>query len=174
MSLGRQAAQGAVWNYSAFLVSKGLLFVATLVLARLLTPAEFGLVGMALLVITLLDILRDFGIGSALIYRQRDGVATANMAFFLSGGIGLFLFLANLLLAPLAAGFFKTSGPQETAALTLLLQVLGASLLFSSLGSVHDALLQKEIDYRRRMVPEVGRTLVKGVLSVVLALVGWG
>jgi O-antigen/teichoic acid export membrane protein len=174
MSLGRQAAQGAVWNYSAFLVSKGLLFVATLVLARLLTPAEFGLVGMALLVITLLDILRDFGIGSALIYRQHDGAAAANMAFFLSGGIGLFLFLANLLLAPLAAGFFKTSGPQETAALTLLLQVLGASLLFSSLGSVHDALLQKEIDYRRRMVPEVGRTLVKGVLSVVLALMGWG
>ena len=59
MSLGRQAATGAVWNYAAFLVSKGLLFVATLVLARILSPAEFGLVGMALLVITLLDILRD-------------------------------------------------------------------------------------------------------------------
>jgi PST family polysaccharide transporter len=174
MSLGRQAAQGAIWNYAAFLASKGLLFVATLVLARLLTPSEFGLVSMALLVITLLDILRDFGIGSALIYQQREGVAAANMAFFLSSGIGVILFLANLLLAPLAAGFFKTSGPAETSTLTLLLQVLGASLLFSSLGSVHDALLQKDIDYRRRMVPEVGRTLVKGVLSVALALMGWG
>ncbi|MEO8288309.1 MAG: lipopolysaccharide biosynthesis protein [Chloroflexota bacterium] len=174
MSLGRQAAQGAIWNYAAFLVSKGLLFVATLVLARLLTPAEFGLVGMALLVITLLDILRDFGMGSALIYRQRDGKAAANMAFFLSSGIGVILFTVNLLLAPVAATFFKTSGPDETASLTLLLQVLGLSLLFSSLGSAYDALLQKEIDYRRRMVPEVGRTLVKGVLSVVLALMGWG
>src|SRR5947209_5812361 len=109
MSLGRQAAQGAVWNYASFLASKGLVFVATLVLARLLTPAEFGLVGMALLVITLLDILRDFGIGSALIYRQKDGAAAANMAFFLSSGIGVALFVANLLLAPYAAGFFKTS-----------------------------------------------------------------
>jgi O-antigen/teichoic acid export membrane protein len=63
MSLGRQAASGAAWNYAAFLLSKGLLFVATLILARLLSPAEFGLVGMALLVIGLLDILRDFGIG---------------------------------------------------------------------------------------------------------------
>ncbi len=174
MSLGRQAAQGALWNYSAFLVSKGLLFVATLVLARLLTPAQFGLVSMALLIITLLDILRDFGIGSALIYRQRDGAAVANMAFFLSAGIGVVLFVANLLLAPLAASFFKTSSPEETSTLVALLQVLGASLLFSSLGSAHDALLQREINYRRRMVPEVGRTLIKGVLSVVLALMGFG
>jgi O-antigen/teichoic acid export membrane protein len=173
MSLGRQAAQGAIWNYSAFLVSKGLLFFATLVLARLLTPAEFGLVSMALLVITVLDVLRDFGIGSTLIYRQRD-TGAANLAFFLSVGIGASLFLTNLALAPLAATFFKTSGPEESATLTSLLQVLGLSLLFSSLGSVHDALLQKDINYKRRMVPEVARTLVKGVLSVVLALMGWG
>ncbi len=73
MSLGKQAAQGAAWNYAAFLVSKGLLFVATLILARLLTPEEFGLVGMALLVITVLEIFRDFGIGAALIYRQGEG-----------------------------------------------------------------------------------------------------
>ncbi len=84
MSLGKQAAQGAAWNYAAFLVSKGLLFIATLVLARLLTPEEFGLVGMALLVITVLEIFRDFGIGAALIYRQgeQERHAAANMAFW--------------------------------------------------------------------------------------------
>ncbi len=174
MSLGRQAATGAVWNYAAFLVSKGLLFVATLVLARLLSPAEFGLVGMALLVITLLDIVRDFGIGSALIYRQDDGHSAANLSFFLSIGIGVILFSANFLLAPLAADFFKTSGPSETATVASLLQILGLSLLFSSLGSTHDALLQKSIDYRKRMVPEVGRTLIKGLLQVGLALAGFG
>lgn len=171
MSIGRQAASGAIWNYAAFLVSKGLLFVATLVLARLLTPAEFGLVGMALLVITLLDILRDFGIGSALIYRQEGGQAAANISFYLSIGIGVLLFAGNFFLAPLAAGFFKTS---ETATVTGLLQVLGLSLLFASAGSTHDALLQKSIDYRRRMIPEVGRTLIKGGLQVGLAFMGFG
>jgi PST family polysaccharide transporter len=174
MSLGRQAASGAAWNYAAFLLSKGLLFVATLVLARLLSPAEFGLVGMALLVIGLLDILRDFGIGSALIYRQEGGQAAANLSFFLSVGIGAVLFAANWLFAPVAAGFFKTSSPSDTTTVTALLQTLGLSLLFSSLGSTHDALLQKSIDYRKRMVPEVGRTLVKGILQVVLVLLGLG
>jgi O-antigen/teichoic acid export membrane protein len=174
MSLGRQAASGAAWNYAAFLLSKGLLFVATLILARLLSPAEFGLVGMALLVIGLLDILRDFGIGSALIYRQDGGQGVANLAFFLSVVIGIVLFAANWALAPVAAGFFKTSGPTDTGIVTSLLQTLGFSLLFSSLGSTHDALLQKSIDYRKRMIPEVGRTLVKGILQVVLVLLGFG
>jgi O-antigen/teichoic acid export membrane protein len=174
MSLGRQAASGAAWNYAAFLLSKGLLFVATLILARLLSPAEFGLVGMALLVIGLLDILRDFGIGSALIYRQDGGQGVANLAFFLSVAIGIVLFAANWALAPVAAGFFKTSGPADTGIVTSLLQTLGFSLLFSSLGSTHDALLQKSIDYRKRMIPEVGRTLVKGILQVVLVLLGFG
>lgn len=174
MSLGKQAAQGAIWNYAAFLVSKGLLFVATLILARLLTQAEFGLVGMALLVITLLDILRDFGIGAALIYRQRDGEAAANISFYLSTGLGILLFIANWLLAPAAAAFFKTANPQDAATVTALVRVLGLSLVFSSLGSTHDALLQKSIDYRRRMIPEVGRTLIKGILQVVLAFMGFG
>ncbi len=174
MSLGKQVAQGAIWNYAAFLVSKGLLFVATLILARILTPAEFGLVGMALLVITALDILRDAGIGAALIYRQRDGQPAANLAFLLSTGIGAALFLLNWLLAPLATQFFKTSSPSEAAIVVSLLQVLGLSLFFAGLGSTQDALLQKEIDYRRRMIPEVGRTAIKGLLQVGLALAGWG
>src|SRR5438270_2634770 len=95
MSLGRQAAHGAAWNYAAFLVSKGLLFVATLILARLLSPADFGLVGMALLVISILDILRDFGIGAAVIYYQKEGQAAADLAFILSSAIGILLFALN-------------------------------------------------------------------------------
>ena len=172
--LGKQAAQGAAWNYLAFVASKGLVFISTLVLAQILSPAEFGLVGMALLVITVLDILRDFGIGSAVIYYGKEGTSAANMAFALSSGIGIILFVANWLLAPLVAGFFLTASPQDTQTVTSLIQVLGFSLLFASLGSTHDALLQKEINYRRRMVPEVGRTLLKGILSVALAFAGMG
>jgi O-antigen/teichoic acid export membrane protein len=176
MSLGKQAAQGAAWNYAAFLVSKGLLFVATLILARILTPEEFGLVGIALLVITVLEIFRDFGIGASLIFRQgeEERHAAANVAFWLSAAIGVSLFALNWLLAPITVGFFKVGSSEQAELAATLLRVLGFSLLFASLGSTHDALLQKEINYRRRMVPEVGRTLVKGVLSVTLALMGWG
>jgi PST family polysaccharide transporter len=174
MSIGRQAAQGAAWNYAAFLASKGLLFVATLILARLLSPGEFGLVAMALLVIMVLEVLRDFGIGAALIYRQDDVEGAANVAFVLNVLIGSILFIANWLIAPFAAVFFGLSDPAEADLLVNLVRVMGLSLVFASLGSTHDALLQKGINYRRRMLPEVGRTLVKGLLSVLLAMMGFG
>ncbi|HEX9991111.1 MAG TPA: lipopolysaccharide biosynthesis protein [Chloroflexia bacterium] len=173
-SLGKQAAQGAIWNYAAFILSKGLLFVATLILARVLSPSEFGLVGMALLVILALDIFRDFGIGAALIYNQKGGIPAANMAFFLSTGLGVALFALNWLLAPLAPHFFRVDSAADAELMVSLLRTLGFSLLFASFGSTQDALLQKDINFRKRMVPEVGRTLVKGLLSVALALTGWG
>jgi O-antigen/teichoic acid export membrane protein len=174
MSIGRQAARAAAWNYAAFVTSKGLLFVATLILARLLSPDDFGLVGMALLVILVLDVLRDFGVGSALIYRQDDVEGSANVAFLLSVLIGASLFVANWLIAPFAVAFFEIESSQKAEELVSLLRVLGLSLLFASLGSTHDAMLQKGINYRLRMWPEVGRTMVKGLLSVGLALSGFG
>ena len=174
MSLGKRAAQGALWNYAGFLIGKGVLVVATLILAQVLSPAEYGLVGMALLVITALDILREFGIGAAVIYRQRDGAAAADVAFLLSTILGTGLFLANWLLAPALVPFFKIDSPAQAATLTALLQVLGFSILFTSVGSTQDALLQKTLQYRRRMFPEVGRTVIKGGLSVGLALAGGG
>ncbi len=174
MSLGKRAAQGAFWNYAAFLIGKGVLAVATLILARVLSPAEYGLVGMALLVITGLDILREFGIGAALIYRQRDSAAAAEVAFLLSVALGVGLFAANWLAAPLLVSFFKIDRAQDVATLIALLRVLGFSILFTSVGSTQDAQLQKALDYRRRMVPEVGRAVIKGALQVGLALTGFG
>src|SRR5215212_7771384 len=132
MSLGRQATTGAIWNYASFLASKGLLLVATIILARVLSEDQIGLMSMALLVI------------------------------------------GNWLLAPFAAGFFQTTSAAQVALLTSMIQVLGFSLLFSALGSTQDSLLQKEVNFRRRMIPEVGRTFVKGGLQVGLALVGFG
>jgi PST family polysaccharide transporter len=169
-----QLVQGVAWNYAAFLAAKGLLFVATLILARLLTPSQFGLVGMALLVITGLDILRDFGIGTALIYYQKEGKAVADAAFLVSTSIGALLCAANWVLAPIAVHFFRTQGPEQAALAVALLRVLGFSLLLSGIGSTPDALLRKELDFRRRMVPEVSRALLKGVAQVGLALLGFG
>jgi lipopolysaccharide exporter len=174
MSLGRQIAKGALWNYAAFVASKGLLFLATLVLARLLSPADFGLVGVALLVITALDIVRDFGIGGALIYLQRGGQRAADTAFLLSSAIGAGLCAACWPLAPVAIRAFHTSSPDEATLAVALLRTLGVCLLIAGLGSTQDALLQKELDYRLRLIPQVGRTAVKGGLQVLLALLGWG
>ena len=174
MSLGKQATTGAIWNYVSFLASKGLLLVATIILAQVLNQDEIGLMSMALLVILVFDLFRDFGTGPALIHRQRDVKEATEVAFIISAALGVGLFILNWLLAPLTAQFFDTNNAEQTALLTTMVQVLGFSLLFAALSSTQDHLLQKEIKFNRRMIPEVGRTLVKGGLQVGLALSGFG
>ena len=68
--MNKVVARGAVVNYGAFMCSKLVTFASTVVLARLLVPKEFGVVGYALLVLGLLYVLKNFGMGTALIYGQ--------------------------------------------------------------------------------------------------------
>src|SRR5262245_26773319 len=88
MSLGKQATTGAIWNYATFLASKGLLLVATIILAQVLDQDEIGLMSMALLVIMVFDLFRDFGTGPALIQRQRDVKEATEVAFVVSAALG--------------------------------------------------------------------------------------
>ena len=88
-NFARITANGTAWTYASHYGGKLLVFISTIILARLLTQEEFGIVGFALVVISLLEVLRDLGIGPALIYYKDDpdaahtgfwlGIATAMM-----------------------------------------------------------------------------------------------
>ena len=82
------AIQGAVWMSISFGASKFLVFLSTVILARLLLPAQFGQVGFALVVIGYLETIGNFGVGAALIYEPRHTVRAANVSFTISLLIG--------------------------------------------------------------------------------------
>ena len=79
--LSRQAVRGTFWNYLAFASGKLLSFVTTIILARLLVPEQFGLVGYCTIAIQYLDILTTTGISSALIARTDKLEEATNAAF---------------------------------------------------------------------------------------------
>jgi PST family polysaccharide transporter len=166
--VARKAVQAAFWNYASFGAGKLLLFVTTAVLARLLTVEEFGTVGFATLVVTYLTAVKDLGLGAALIQRSDRNDAAAHTVFTLNLGLGAVLALASYGIAPLAAAYFRE--PMVTP----LLRVLGLSFVFNALCGVHSALLQRELAFRRKIVPDLSRSLVKGIVSIGLALAGAG
>lgn len=166
--LGHSVARGVLWAYLAFAASKGLVFASTIVLARLLTPAEFGIVGFATIITDYLDTLQGLGVGEALIQRKTRIEEAANATFVISIVTGAALFGLGVLLAPVAASFFNQP------LVTPLLSVLAASYLFSSLGTVHDALLVKQLDFKQRTKPLVIRAFFKAVTSIGLAYAGYG
>ncbi len=166
--LSRRTARGVAWSYAAFAVSKGLTLLATAILARLLTPEEFGVVGFATVAVTYLSIVQDVGLGGALIYERDRPRKSANVVFSWNLVLGLLLFIAGFLLSPVAAAFF------EEPAVTPLLRVLSSTFLIAPFGAVHLVLLQRELDFRRKMLPDVGSALVKGIVSITLAFAGLG
>jgi PST family polysaccharide transporter len=168
MSLGEKTVSGVVWNYISFASGKFLTFISTIILARLLAPEQFGVVALALLVIQYLDAIGDLGVSAALVY-QRDNLERAkNVAFIVSVLAGIVLGAVAYLGAPLFANFYNEP------ALIPMLQVLAVSVVINAFGQTHMTLLTKELNFKLKLLPDLSRSLAKGVASIALALLGWG
>ena len=166
--LGTTAARAVAWNYASFASGKLLVLVTMAILARLLTPEQFGIVGFASLAVAYLSVLKDLGLGAAVIQRKDDVEESAQTVFLLNLVIGAVLTAVTFLAAPLVASFFREP------LVTPLLRVLGFTFVLESLGSMHVVLLKRNLDFRRKLVPDVGRSLVKGIVAVSTAATGFG
>jgi lipopolysaccharide exporter len=168
VSVSGRAPQAMAWAAATMVASKGATLVATLVLARLLVPADFGLFAVGLLVINYLDRVKDVGVGAGLVYRREEWTRLAGTGLGLSVASSFLLSALAVLLAPLAGQFF---GDDRAVG---VVQLLAVALLVSGLAVVPESKLRRELDFRRRLVPEVAAAVVKGVVSVALAYAGQG
>lgn len=170
-SIGHRTLRGTAWAYSSYVGGRLLVLVATAILARLLSPEEFGLVAFALVFTALLESVADLGLTQALIAVKGDDEAVharADTVFAFSVGLGLVMTLATLAIAPLASRFF------DEPSLTPLMAALGANFLLRSLGTTHRALTEKNLDFRARTIAEISDVVLRGLTGVGLALAGAG
>jgi O-antigen/teichoic acid export membrane protein len=166
--IAKKSIHGVFWNYTSFGAGKALVFITTAILARLLTPDDFGVVALATLAVSYLSILKDLGLGAALIQRRRDVEESANTVFTLNLLLGAGLTLAAMASAPLIANFF------QEPLVTPILRWLSLTFVLNSLGAIHLVRLQRELEFRRKLIPDMGRSVVKGVVSIGMALSGFG
>ena len=167
-NISKEAVRGTFWNYLSFASGKLLNFVTTLILARLLVPEEFGVVAYCTIAIQYVDILNSAGIDSALISRRDKIEEAANSAFIANIILGIVSFGTVWVAAPGVAAFFKE--PQVTG----LLRLLALALPISGLGLVPSAMILRGLKFRTKLIPDVARSFSKGLVSIVLALSGYG
>jgi PST family polysaccharide transporter len=167
--IGTRTLRGMFWAYGSYVGGRGLVLISTAILARILTPKEFGLVAAALVVTSLLERLADFGLGQALVVQDESVVMErAETAFTASLVLGGGLAIVIAALSPLAASFFDQPG------LATLLAVLGLNFFLASFSITHYSLAQKRLDFRARTAAEFADVLVRGGVSIGLALAGAG
>lgn len=166
--LGRSSIANVLWNGATFGLSKFVVMITTIILARLLLPEDFGLLAIGLVVIGYLDFINDFGIAAAVIQHDGDADETGSTAFWINLGLGAALAVVGYLAAPLLASFF--SEPRATD----LIRVLSLSFPITSIGSIHEARLKRDLRFSRRVVPEFLKGIAKGAVSISMALLGYG
>lgn len=165
--LGQRAFTGFLWAAGSYAGGRLLVFGATLVLARLLVPEDFGLVAFALAAMHYLEYLTDLGLGAALVYRSdAEDPRVSSTAFWIGIGGGVVLFALSWFLAPLLGDI----GPDER--IVPMFRVLALYFLLTALGKAHEYRLRRSLDFRKLFWPQLLGGLTKGVVSIALAIEG--
>jgi O-antigen/teichoic acid export membrane protein len=167
--LGTRTLRGMFWAYGSYVGGRVLTLVATAILARLLTPSEFGLVALALVFMFVFETLSDLGVSQALvIVKEHEEEEYAETVFVWSVGLGAGFSALIAAASPLAALFF------DQPRLSGILAVLGLRFFIRSISITHFALAQKRIDFRSRTAAQIADVGVRGLTAIGLAIAGLG
>lgn len=166
--LDRKIIRGTAWVALGYGGGQVISFGLLAVLAHLLTPADFGLVSLASIVIVVMTYLQESGLGMALI-RQREGLERAAgtvWSFMVTGSIALYV--VTFALAPLLAGFF------DQPELTAVVRVLALLLIIRAIGSTAGALLERDLAFHSRAKGELSGAVVQAAVAIPFAFAGLG
>lgn len=167
-SLTSRATNATWWSTLEIASRYGVQIIVTIVLARLLTPTDFGLIAMLLVFTNIGAILVDSGFGTALIQRKYTTPDDETTVFVFGVTTGVVVAVILWLAAPLIADFYRQ--PRLVALIHLVMLVLP----LGGLAAVPDALLTKRLDFAARARAEIVVSGVSGTIAVVLAWRGFG
>lgn len=167
-NLKQQAVNSSGWGF----VDKGsnvvVQFIIGIVLARLLPPSVFGLIGLALIVVGFGQIFVNLGLGSSLIQKQGITQRHVRVIFTISVIAGIFLTVIIFWGAPLGTIILNSKN------VTPILKVLSVVFIFAGLQIPSQALLKKRLDFKHLFYVSFAKNIIYGVLTISLALTGFG
>lgn len=167
-NLKQKAFSGILWKFVEQ-ASIGIVgFVISIVLARLLTPSDYGLIGMLAVFIALSNTLIDSGFASALIQKKNRTDLDLNTVFYFNIFISIVCYTILFFCAPLIAAFYKTP------LLVTILRVLGLNLILGSFNSIQRTQLTIKIDFKTTTKVSFTGSVAGGIIGIILAYTGLG
>ena len=170
-TLDKKIASGIGWTTISTLGNQGLRLLIKLVLARLLLPEDYGLIGMATVFIGFVDVISELGMGAALIQRKQQKLSSIhfNTAFWTSLGIAAAGYvIITLIVAPSAAWFY------EKDILIKLIPVLAIPIVTNTFFLIPKIKLSRELNFKPQAIAEITSVVIAGIAAVILAWRGFG
>lgn len=159
---------GVVWSAFERLSVQGVQFILGIVLARILTPTEYGTIGLLVVIISFMQVFVDSGFSKALIQKQERTQADLSTVFYFNVLISIICYVLLWFAAPFIAGYY------ENESLIILMRVLSLSLLLGALFSVPMTLFTITLDFKSIARTNLIATVLSGVVGVLMAYKGYG
>lgn len=167
-SLKNKTIKGVGWSAADALLGQGVTFIVGLVLARLLSPDEYGLIGICLIFTTVLNGIVDSGFSNALIRKKDITDEDYNTMFTTNMAISIILYVLLFVSAPFVSDFF------HRVELTALVRVTGLVLFCNALSITQVTILAKRIDFKTKTKASLVSAVVSGVIGIAMAFIGFG
>ncbi|MCX6326500.1 MAG: lipopolysaccharide biosynthesis protein [Bacteroidia bacterium] len=166
--LKRKTVKGFFWSFLESLFSQGQGIIFGIFLARMLSPREFGLIGMITIFISIAQVFVDSGLSQSLIRKQNCSTYDYSTIFWVNLAIGLVCYIIIWAAAPLIAGFY------DKPELVSLTRVTALAIIIGSVTLIQQTILTKDVDFKTITKSSVSGTFVSGVSSLLLAYFGFG
>lgn len=167
-NLKNKTIKGTGWSAADALLGQGVSFLVGLILARLLTPSEYGLIGITMIFVVVLNSIVDSGFSSALIRKKDVTDVDYNTMFFSNLVFSILLYIVLAACAPFVASFF------EHEKLTVLIRVMGTLLFINALSLTQVTVLSKRLDFKTKTKASFVSSIISGVVGIVMAYSGFG
>lgn len=167
-SLKQKAAKGVLWSTVERFSVQGVQFLIMIVMARLLTPHDYGIIGMLAIFLAVSQSLIDSGFSQALIRKQDRTEIDNNTVFYFNIVVSALLYAILYVSAPFVADFYDT--PQ----LCPVMRVVCLGIIFNSLAVVQRALLTIRIDFKTQAKAALTAAVMSGVAGIAMAYHGFG
>lgn len=167
-SLKDKTVKGLSWSTIDSVASQGISFVVGIVLARLLSPEEFGTIGVAMIFVAIFNKIVDCGFSNALIRKQDAKEIDFNTTFFFNLILSAFLYSVCFISAPYISSFF------HNCALTDVIRWISLVLIINAFAIIQRTRLVKRIDFKTQAKISVISSLVSGIIGITMAFLGCG
>lgn len=162
-SLKQRLVSGVVWSAFDSFSGLAIQMICSLIVARLLTPADYGIVGMITVFSAIGLIIIDSGYGQALIRKQNASQVDFTSVFYLNILLSIFVYLVLYLFSPIIEEFYSIKGLSQVS------RVLFLIIPINALGLIQNTILTKKVDFKTLGIISAISALISGVIGIVLA-----
>lgn len=167
-SLKRKTVRGVAWSFIDNIANSGVTFLIGLILARLLTPAEYGVMAMIAIFIAVSNSIVDSGFSNALIRKGHIERIDYNTVFFFNIIISLVIYIALYLASPSISNFFKEP------ILVKVMRIMGFVLIINALSIIPRTIFIRNVNFKTQTKVSLISSIGSGFVGIGMALAGMG